>query len=149
MINWEAAGAIGEITGAIAVVLTLFYLSRQIRHSSDVAKVSSYHEAISQIVESAKDPDFHRFQYKLEIGEPLAPEEQIKSNVLATMFIYSHEILLHLYQTKQVDEVLWENIMVNNMGYLSGDMMLPVLKQRSGRLSRELLEVIESASEDA
>ncbi len=89
------------------------------------------------------------FSTSSTIGEPLAPEEQIKSNVLATMFIYSHEILLHLYQTKQVDEVLWENIMVNNMGYLSGDMMLPVLKQRSGRLSRELLEVIESASEDA
>ena len=32
--NWEAAGAIGEIVGAFAVVLTLFYLARQLRQSN-------------------------------------------------------------------------------------------------------------------
>ena len=72
--NWEAIGAIGEIAGAIAVVLTLFYLSRQIRHNSDVSKVSSYHQAIEQIVEAAKDPDFVRLQYKMTIDESLEPE---------------------------------------------------------------------------
>ena len=29
--NWEAAGALGEIMGAIAVVATLLFLQRQIR----------------------------------------------------------------------------------------------------------------------
>jgi hypothetical protein len=147
--NWDALGAIGEIVGAIAVVLTLIYLSRQIKHSSDVSKVSSYHEAITQIVEAAKDPDFHRFQHKFAIQEPLNPEEQVKSDLLATLFIYSHEILLHLYEQGQVDEVLWENIMDNNMGYLTGDMMLPVLKARTGRLSRNLTEIIEGRMDDA
>ena len=147
--NWDALGAVGEIVGAMAVVLTLIYLSRQIRHSSDVSKVSSYHEAIAQIVESAKDPDFHRFQYKFSVKEPLDPEEQVKSDILATLFIYSHEILLHLYNKGQVDEVLWKNIMDNNMGFLTGDMMLPVLKARTGTLSRNLLEIIEGRMDDA
>ena len=31
--NWEAIGAIGEISGALAVVLTLLYLARQISES--------------------------------------------------------------------------------------------------------------------
>lgn len=31
--NWDAIGAIGEIVGAAAVVLTLGYLAMQIRHS--------------------------------------------------------------------------------------------------------------------
>lgn len=134
----------GEVAGAIAVVLTLFYLSRQIRHSADVSKVSSYHEAISQIVESAKDPDFARFTYKFSINEPLTPEEEIKADILATLFIYSHEILLHLYQTDQVDETLWDNIMDNNQSYLVSDMMFPVLKARSGRLGRDLLSIVET-----
>jgi hypothetical protein len=29
--NWEAIGAIGEIVGAVAVVMTLGYLAMQIR----------------------------------------------------------------------------------------------------------------------
>jgi hypothetical protein len=32
-VNWEAIGAIGEILGALAVVLTLGYLAVQIRHT--------------------------------------------------------------------------------------------------------------------
>jgi len=34
VINWDAVGAVGEIVGAIAVVLTLVYLSRQIKANS-------------------------------------------------------------------------------------------------------------------
>ena len=33
--NWDAIGAIGELVGAVAVFATLFYLARQIRHSSE------------------------------------------------------------------------------------------------------------------
>jgi hypothetical protein len=32
--NWEAIGAISDLVGALAVVLTLFYLARQIRQSN-------------------------------------------------------------------------------------------------------------------
>jgi len=51
-VNWDAAGAIGEILGAVAVVATLYYLSRQIRQNSvslgranDFAQASSIHES--------------------------------------------------------------------------------------------------------
>jgi len=33
--NWDAIGAVGEVGGAIAVVATLVYLARQIRHSAE------------------------------------------------------------------------------------------------------------------
>lgn len=36
--NWDAIGAVGEIIGAIAVVLTLFYLARQIRQGTRMAR---------------------------------------------------------------------------------------------------------------
>ena len=41
MMNWEAAGAIGEIVGAAAVVLTLVYLARQINDASVQVKIGS------------------------------------------------------------------------------------------------------------
>ena len=39
--NWEAIGAIGELLGAGAVVVTLIYLSFQLRQNTKTIKVSS------------------------------------------------------------------------------------------------------------
>ncbi len=33
LVNWEAIGAVGEIAGAMAVVITLLYLARQVQHA--------------------------------------------------------------------------------------------------------------------
>ena len=80
---------------------------------------------------------------KSQSGEALSPEEQMRSFTLATAFIFGHEILLHLFRQGQVDEELWENIIANNMVYLKGDMILPVLESRPGTLSRDLLKLVE------
>ena len=42
--SWDAAGAIGEIFGALAVVMSLIYLATQIRTQNREAKISSVHE---------------------------------------------------------------------------------------------------------
>ena len=36
--NWEMIGALGELMGATAVVLTLFYLAHQVREASREAQ---------------------------------------------------------------------------------------------------------------
>ena len=141
--SWDAAGAIGEIVGAFAVLMTLIYLAKQIRHSTDVSKVTVYHEAIAQIVQSGLEPDFSSLVVKSRDGEALSPEEQQRSFTLATAFIFGHEILLHLFRQGQVDNQLWENIFANNKVFLKSDMILPVLESRPGALSRELLKLIE------
>lgn len=33
--NWDAIGAAGEVVGALAVIATLFYLAKQIKHASE------------------------------------------------------------------------------------------------------------------
>ena len=40
--NIEAIGSIGEILGALAVLVSLIYLAKQIKHSTDVSKVTTY-----------------------------------------------------------------------------------------------------------
>ena len=42
--NWDAIGAIGEIIGAFAVVISLVYLAMQIRSQNSQAKLSALHE---------------------------------------------------------------------------------------------------------
>lgn len=49
--NWEAIGAVGEIIGAIAVVVTLLYLSSQIRINTKAVRTSTFfaaNDALSQ-----------------------------------------------------------------------------------------------------
>ncbi len=43
--NWEAAGAIGEIVGAIAVVATLMYLARQMKQNSSALRSTTAQSA--------------------------------------------------------------------------------------------------------
>lgn len=42
--NWDAIGAIGEIVGAGAVVISLVYLALQIRAQSNEARLSAMHD---------------------------------------------------------------------------------------------------------
>ena len=44
--NWEALGAIGEIVGAVAVVVTLGYLAVQTRQNTRAVRVASFHQIV-------------------------------------------------------------------------------------------------------
>ncbi len=45
--NWEAIGAVGEIVGAVAVVLTLVYLAVQLRQNTAAVSTSTYESVTS------------------------------------------------------------------------------------------------------
>ncbi|NND83341.1 MAG: hypothetical protein HKN50_13010 [Gammaproteobacteria bacterium] len=47
--NWEAAGAIGEIVGAIAVFLTLAYLAMQIRQNTDAVRAAALDSSVNAL----------------------------------------------------------------------------------------------------
>jgi hypothetical protein len=41
-VNWDAIGAVGEILGAVAIILTLVYLAAQIRQNTSSTRASTY-----------------------------------------------------------------------------------------------------------
>ncbi|MGR8950540.1 MAG: hypothetical protein ACU84Q_21050, partial [Gammaproteobacteria bacterium] len=45
--NWDAIGAVGEIIGATAVVVSLVYLAGQIRTQNRESKMAAAHEIIA------------------------------------------------------------------------------------------------------
>ena len=47
--NWEAIGAIGETVGAMAVLLTLFYLAMQIRQNTKSVQAAAVDSANTQV----------------------------------------------------------------------------------------------------
>ena len=46
--NWEALGAISEILAAIAVVVTLAYLAKQIRQNSQAVEIAALRDTTDQ-----------------------------------------------------------------------------------------------------
>ena len=44
--NWEAFGAIGEIIGAFAVIVSLVYLAIQVRNQNRETRIASVHEIL-------------------------------------------------------------------------------------------------------
>ena len=42
-VNWEAISAIGQIVGAIAVVISLIYVAREVRSSAHATQLASRH----------------------------------------------------------------------------------------------------------
>jgi hypothetical protein len=47
-LDWNAIGAVGEILGALAVVITLLYLSKQIKQNSQAVKLTALRDSTAQ-----------------------------------------------------------------------------------------------------
>lgn len=80
--NWEAIGAIGEIVGAIAVVITLLYLASQTKqntkatHAQATASVAA--EMESNLLAIANDGFLAMAYEKAMNREPLSQQEEIR-----------------------------------------------------------------------
>ena len=87
--NWAAIGAIGEILGAIAVVATLFYLSRQISQNSKALETANERASSALVHEGntfyatvfsqlASDGELASIYHRALANEPLADDEAVR-----------------------------------------------------------------------
>ena len=68
--NWEALGAIGEVVGAIAVVLTLAYLAIQVRQNSNALDQQNKVEK-AKTVQDKVEPVMRYMQLQITSSENL------------------------------------------------------------------------------
>jgi len=71
--NWTMLGAVGELVGAIAVVASLLYVGRQVRHSARLATVEGVESFTALQVEWARsiieDPELAALVFRVQYGE--------------------------------------------------------------------------------
>jgi heme/copper-type cytochrome/quinol oxidase subunit 1 len=86
--NWEAIGAIGEILGALAVILTLIYLAVQVRYTKDLVRnqnhQTSYEQWANTLAPQATSPQVADLLVKgkksyLELDEGEKPNALVSS----------------------------------------------------------------------
>ena len=119
--NWEAIGAIGEVVGALGVVLTLGYLAIQIRQNSAVIRAST-RQAISTTQAEvgyrlAQDPELRAAAlHFIELDSTVSEAEMAAHFYLrATLRLYENQY--HQFTDGTFDESIWvgyRNNMVQN-----------------------------------
>lgn len=102
-------GALGELLGSLGVIVSLLYVSTQIRQNTRSMQASSYQtvvDAVNQVnrllVQEEGLPGLVlRGQQNLAA---LEPEERIRFGAFLAHVIYNHEIALHLHKQGFLDQ---------------------------------------------
>jgi hypothetical protein len=117
-VNWEAVGAIGEVVGAAAVVISLLYLAVQIRHSTAVARAATRHELSRDMQGLASDllntPDMARLLQRHFAGESLEPHELTRLQARAFRDFHFCYNAFDQYREGMLNETEWHAIRENH-----------------------------------
>lgn len=112
--NWEAAGAIGELLGAAATIIMLVYLSIQVRHARDATQSASELESASLLSHLTQSVSQDRKLIKiwdlvLKDNKELSIED--KMQYLWTISAYGNaaEGVFQQYKKGMISEELWHN----------------------------------------
>ena len=109
--NWDAIGALAEALGTMVIIVSILYLSRQIRESTKYASA----EAERQIQESyigihdsmSRDPEaFQAFRKGLASFDMLSDVEKSHAHVRFNIFINHLEMVLRMQAKGLVDDDL-------------------------------------------
>ena len=122
--DWIAVGAIAEIVGAIAVVLTLAYLALQVNHATQTARRAAVAEAVSAIREAnahlADDPAAATiFRKGVDGLENLSTEEEkVQFGILTFNLFKTCEHLHYQWVVGAMDSEVWGGWEWHMKGYL-------------------------------
>jgi hypothetical protein len=104
--NWDALGAIGEICGALVVIATLVFLSRQISAGNRIAQGQAMRDLIGQFNESmqrwADQPEtIPIMQRGLDDYEALSSTEKAHFSIRLAPMVNQFDLMLRLNRDDQ------------------------------------------------
>lgn len=110
--NWDAIGAVGEIAGAVAVLISLIYLAVQIRNGRRSDQNIAVSQAVSQTTNWVGQIVLHGELNELymrgsEDFNSLTREEKNRFAWLIMQFLRSIEGIWRLYQSGTIDPDYW------------------------------------------
>jgi hypothetical protein len=91
-VNWEAISAIGQIVGAIAVVISLIYVAREIRRNARTERVASMDSLNRWLREVAEHPHLGELYYRgIHDFESLQNGDLVRFSVLMDQLFYIYQ----------------------------------------------------------
>ena len=98
--NWDAVGAVGEVVGAIGVIVSLLYLATQIRQSNTLERANAYRDFLedssSVFADLYRDPELHRlWRAGVYAKEALSEEDQERLGFVLIRFFNALNAAYH------------------------------------------------------
>lgn len=111
--KWDALGAIGEVVAAIAVIVTLLYLSRQIRHATNESRLSAIHDIAASyttwLQSLAENEDLSRiWDAGLTDYESLDKDERVRFLLMMASAMRIMDDAYGQYGAKRMTEADWK-----------------------------------------
>ena len=111
--NWDALGAIGEIAGAVGVIVSLLYLagqvrnnSRQVRHAAAQSVLDKLHSLITQLAFTAGAGDI--WSRGLSGLDALNDdEERTRFSSMLMQAFWAYEEVFHYRKAGLIEEWAW------------------------------------------
>lgn len=114
--NWDLAAVVAQITGAVAVVVSLAYLAQQIRTQTRESRLNATRDLAQDfrnlVAEVSRDEDlFALFRRSLNDYETLSEEERARIHMYfySRIFGLHEQVHLHL-KHKNIDTMFLESI---------------------------------------
>ena len=110
--NWSAVGALSDLIGALAVVVSLIYLAIQIRQNTNALRAETAREVVASIrainTTVASDPELFRiFSTMTENPSQLSPQERGRATHLLFNHFRAIEDAHRQYTKGNLDEEVW------------------------------------------
>ena len=106
--NWEAISAIGQIVGALAVVISLIYLAREIRSNARSERIASLHDVNRWLREVAEHPDLAELYYRgIQDFRSLKNGDLVRFSALMNQVFYIFRELYFQQLDGHLDPRLW------------------------------------------
>jgi hypothetical protein len=122
--DWEAVGAIGEIVGALAVIVTLVYLSSQVRQNTRASRVAAVQAAsenssrFSELI--AADAELSELVWRgLREPDSLDAAETRRFVAAWNVFVRREAVSFYLYKEGVMPEELWAARVAGMSGILN------------------------------
>ena len=110
--NWDAIGAIGDIIGAIAVVVSLIYVAIQVRDNSNQTKASmatTTTDAFNRMQEVLiSNPDVIELFTKMKTRNDLSATEDMLLEAVANRYLAHWWSIQSAYDRNVIDEEFFE-----------------------------------------
>jgi len=110
--NWDAIAAIGEITGAAGVVVTLIYLAVQLRQNTKASQTAAIQNSMensarfSELI-STDEVLGNIFWLGLSNPEKLSASETRRFVSVLNVFLRRESVAYYLYKQGVMPEELW------------------------------------------
>ena len=109
--NWDAIGAIGEIVGALAVVVSLVYLAIQIKAQNNESKAATVQHALdgyASAISRLQDPDLAEIWIAgIEDFDSLSDAQRLRFTMYLTAALRMVENAYYQWQNQRLDDETW------------------------------------------